>query len=59
MTFGPGSVCAGKKNENKKESISRTASSSNMFLMLNTETVEPVKRMFMHYGTCKYLHFFL
>lgn len=40
MMFGAGSVFAGKKNE-KKESISRTASSSNMFSMLNTEIVEP------------------
>jgi translation initiation factor 4G len=47
MTFGPGSVFAGKKNEIKKESISRTASSSNMFSMLNMETVEStVKRKY-------------
>jgi translation initiation factor 4G len=40
MMFGPGSVFAGKKNENKKESISRTASSSNMFSMLSSQTAE-------------------
>ena len=33
MTFGPSSVFAGKK-EGKRESISRTSSSSNMFSML-------------------------
>lgn len=40
MTFGPSSVFAGKKGgaESKRESISRTSSSSNMFSMLqNTE----------------------
>ena len=31
MTFGPSCVFAGKKNEIRKESISRTAPSSNMF----------------------------
>jgi translation initiation factor 4G len=43
MTFGPGSVFAGKKGtESKRESISRTSSSSNMFSMLsqNTETAD-------------------
>jgi len=35
MTFGPSSVFAGKKNEIKKESISRMASSLNMFSMLS------------------------
>lgn len=40
MTFSPGSVFAGKKNENKKESISRTASSSNMFSMLSSQNAE-------------------
>jgi len=40
MTFGPSSVFAGKKNEIKKESISRTASSSNMFSMLSSQNVE-------------------
>ena len=34
MTFGPGSVFAGKK-EGKRESLSRTSSSSNMFSMLS------------------------
>jgi len=39
MTFGPGKSFAGKK-EGKRESLSRTSSSSNMFSMLqnNTET---------------------
>jgi translation initiation factor 4G len=40
MMFGPGSVFAGKKNEIKKESISRMASSSNMFSMLSSQTAE-------------------
>lgn len=40
MTFGPSSVFAGKKNEIKKESISRTASSSNMFSMLSSQNAE-------------------
>ncbi|THV06205.1 hypothetical protein K435DRAFT_711730 [Dendrothele bispora CBS 962.96] len=34
MTFGPSSVFAGGKKENKRESISRTNSSANMFQML-------------------------
>jgi translation initiation factor 4G len=34
MTFGPSSVFAGKK-EGKRESLSRTSSSSNMFSMLS------------------------
>lgn len=34
ITFGPGSVFAGKK-EGKRESLSRTSSSSNMFSMLS------------------------
>lgn len=37
MTFGPSSVFAGKKGSaaaEKRESLSRTASSSNMFMML-------------------------
>lgn len=34
MTFGPGSVFAGKK-ESKRESLSRTSSNSNMFSMLS------------------------
>ena len=38
MTFGPSSVFAGKKT--KKESISRTASSLNMFSMLSSQTAE-------------------
>lgn len=37
MTFGPGSVFAGKK-ESKRESLSRTSSSSNMFSMLSQNT---------------------
>ena len=41
MTFGPGSVFAGKKNaESKRESISRTNSSSNMFSMLSSQGAE-------------------
>jgi translation initiation factor 4G len=40
MIFGPGSIFAGKKNEIKKETISRTASSSNMFSMLSSQTAE-------------------
>lgn len=46
MTFGPSSVFAGKKGpvaDNKRESISRTASSSNMFSML--EAAEKRKRL--------------
>ncbi|KAG5647073.1 hypothetical protein DXG03_001443 [Asterophora parasitica] len=39
MTFGPSSVFAGKK-DNKRESISRTSSSSNMFSMLS-QNAEP------------------
>jgi hypothetical protein len=39
MTFGPGGVFAGKKGtESKRESISRTSSSSNMFSMLSRNT---------------------
>ena len=48
MTFRPSSVFAGKKTE-IKESISRTASSSNMFSMLSSQNVEAgklVKRIF-------------
>ena len=37
ITFGPGSVFAGKK-EGKRESLSRTSSSSNMFSMLSQNT---------------------
>ncbi|TFK44920.1 hypothetical protein BDQ12DRAFT_708734 [Crucibulum laeve] len=42
MTFGPSSVFAGKKGE-KRESISRTSSSSNMFSMLSqgADVAEP------------------
>ncbi|KAH9485515.1 Eukaryotic translation initiation factor 4 gamma [Psilocybe cubensis] len=41
MTFGPSSVFAGKKGaENKRESISRTSSSSNMFSMLSAQGAE-------------------
>lgn len=41
MTFGPSSVFAGKKDaENKRESISRTSSSSNMFSMLSSQANE-------------------
>src|SRR5258705_13624870 len=40
MTFGPSSVFAGKKSEIKKEFISRTASSLNMFSMLSSQIVE-------------------
>ena len=40
IPFGPGSVFAGKKTEIKKESISRTASSSNMFSMLSSQNAE-------------------
>ncbi|KAF9485987.1 hypothetical protein BDN70DRAFT_870471 [Pholiota conissans] len=39
MTFGPSSVFAGKK-ESKRESISRTSSSSNMFSMLSSQAAE-------------------
>ncbi|KAF9560955.1 hypothetical protein CPC08DRAFT_455778 [Agrocybe pediades] len=55
MTFGPSSVFAGKKGaDSKRESISRTSSSSNMFSMLSaqsadaseaaTKAAEPVQR---------------
>ncbi|KAF9529696.1 hypothetical protein CPB83DRAFT_893220 [Crepidotus variabilis] len=49
MTFGPGSVFAGKKgpaSEVKRESISRTNSSSNMFSMLEAaeKPTEPQQR---------------
>ena len=41
LTFGPGSVFAGKKGaENKREAISRTSSSSNMFSMLSSQAAE-------------------
>lgn len=41
MTFGPSSVFAGKKGaESKRESISRTNSSSNMFSMLSSQGAE-------------------
>ena len=41
LTFGPSGVFAGKKGaENKRETISRTNSSSNMFSMLSSQTVE-------------------
>jgi len=41
MTFGPASVFAGKKGaENKRESISRTNSNSNMFSMLSAQSAE-------------------
>ena len=41
MTFGPASVFAGKKApDNKRESISRTSSSSNMFSMLSSQAAE-------------------
>ncbi|PPQ63016.1 hypothetical protein CVT24_005962 [Panaeolus cyanescens] len=48
LTFGPGSVFAGKKGaaENKRDSISRVSSSSNMFSMLSAqgaESSEPAK----------------
>jgi translation initiation factor 4G len=36
MTFGPTSVFAGKNKESKRDSISRTNSSSNMFSMLQS-----------------------
>ena len=39
MTFGPGNVFPGKKGiESKRESISRTSSSSKMFSMLSQNT---------------------
>jgi translation initiation factor 4G len=41
MTFGPSSVFAGKKDV-KRESLSRTNSSSNMFLMLSQNPEVPV-----------------
>ena len=41
LTFGPSSVFAGKKGaENKRETISRTSSSSNMFSMLSSQGAE-------------------
>ena len=41
LTFGPSSVFAGKKGvENKREAISRTSSSSNMFSMLSSQGAE-------------------
>ncbi|KAJ3511777.1 hypothetical protein NLJ89_g3905 [Agrocybe chaxingu] len=39
-TFGPSSVFAGKKGAEKRESISRTASNSNMFSMLSSQSAE-------------------
>jgi translation initiation factor 4G len=43
MTFGPSSVFAGKKGaESKRETISRTNSSSNMFSMLSSQGAEAV-----------------
>ena len=45
MTFGPSSVFAGKKGaENKREAISRTNSSSNMFSMLSSQGAEAVDK---------------
>jgi translation initiation factor 4G len=41
MTFGPSSIFAGKKGaESKREAISRTNSSSNMFSMLSSQAPE-------------------
>lgn len=41
MNFGPSSVFAGKKGADpKRESISRTSSSSNMFSMLSSQAPE-------------------
>jgi translation initiation factor 4G len=41
LTFGPSSVFAGKKGtENKREAISRTNLSSNMFSMLSSQGAE-------------------
>jgi translation initiation factor 4G len=46
MTFGLSSVFAGKKGaENKRESISRTSSSSNMFSMLSSPTVKELRQV--------------
>ena len=45
MTFGPSSVFAGKKGaENKREAISRTNSSSNMFSMFSSQGAEAVDK---------------
>ena len=45
LMFGPSSVFAGKKGaENKREAISRTNSSSNMFSMLSSQGVEAVDK---------------
>jgi translation initiation factor 4G len=45
MTFGPTSVFAGKNKEGKRDSISRTNSSSNMFSMLQAaEAAEPAPK---------------
>ena len=46
MTFGPSSVFAGKKGgaETKREAISRTNSSSNMFSMLSSQGAEAVDK---------------
>ena len=45
MTFGPSSVFAGKKGaENKREAISRTNSTSNMFSMLSSQGAEAVDK---------------
>ncbi|KAK7472404.1 hypothetical protein VKT23_000518 [Stygiomarasmius scandens] len=41
MAFGPSSVFAGGKKDNKRESISRTNSSANMFQMLVEGGTEP------------------
>jgi translation initiation factor 4G len=60
MTFGPSSVFAGKK-EGKRESLSRTSSSSNMFSMLsqNTESTAEAssKGKFLSIGRKKDLDF--
>jgi len=40
LTFGPSSVFTNKKPDSKKEPISRTASSTNMFSMLSSQTAE-------------------
>ncbi|KAG6841406.1 hypothetical protein C0991_011300 [Blastosporella zonata] len=50
MTFGPSGVFANKKGDNKRDSVSRTSSSSNMFSILNqgsepaAEAKEPQRR---------------
>ncbi len=40
LTFGPSSVFTNKKPDSKKEPISRTASSTNMFSMLSSQNAE-------------------